>query len=125
MIFTFQTVVEEIALILMMLAGHGYFHIHVEFLDSGKEVILHAPCMYIPSISSTLVNFLDIPTCKVAGDCVDLRNDNAYCLVELEDDSGTIIHYKVPLICVNTHVYTADQLMPSAPSSNLVKYYAW
>jgi hypothetical protein len=103
--------------------GHGYFYVRAEHhLDSGEEIILRAPCMYIPTIPSTLVNFLDIPRCQVSGMLVDVRNELAYQLVELEDVSKKVVRYKVPLIRVNTRLYTANRLIPSSPSSQQLHY---
>lgn len=102
--------------------GYGFFHIHAEHMDTGKTILLRAPCMLIPSIPSTLVNVLDIPRCQVSGMVVDVRNDIAYQLLEVENDSHEVIRYRVPLMCTNTRLYTANQLVPSAQSSSSVQY---
>mmetsp|Transcript_17203 Transcript_17203/g.32574 ORF Transcript_17203/g.32574 Transcript_17203/m.32574 type:complete len:279 (+) Transcript_17203:3007-3843(+) len=68
------------------------------------------------------MNFLDIPKCMVTGELVDKREDVAYRLVELEDDHGHLSIYKIPLVCVNTRLYTSDRLIPSHESVDAIKY---
>lgn len=102
--------------------GYGFFHVKAYKLDTNEEIILRAPCMYIPSIPSTLMNFLDIPNCMVAGELVDKCNHTAYRLAELEDSSGSVVRCKVPLVCVNTRLYTAEHLILSSPSEQTIRY---
>jgi hypothetical protein len=102
--------------------GYGFFHIHAEHAVTGKTILLRAPCMLIPSIPSTLVNFLDIPRCQVSGMVVDVRNDQAYQLLEVENDCKEVIRYRVPLLRMNTRLYTANRLVPSAQNSSSVQY---
>lgn len=78
--------------------------------------------MYIPSIPSTLINFLDIPDCVVSGELVDMRHNIAYRLTELEDISGDVVKCKIPLVRVNTRLYTADRLIPSGDSCQSIEY---
>jgi hypothetical protein len=102
--------------------GYGFFHIKAYCFEDNKEVILKAPCTYIPSIPSTLMNFLDVPHCMVAGELVDFRSGTAYRLVELEHDKQVITRLKVPLVRINCRLYTEDRLIPYSPSIQTIRY---
>lgn len=103
--------------------GYGFFHICSYHIKNNVKQTLRVPCMYIPTIPSTLVNFLDIPHCSVIGKFVNKKTAQAYQYVEVTGTDGRMQLHKIPLICVhNTRLYTAEPLIAALPSSDMTSY---
>lgn len=78
-----------------------------------QSQFLSVPCRCIPTIKSTLLNFLDSPDVTISIEYVDKSTGQCYRMVGLHDAmENNIVQHMVPLVNIHQRLYT-HRLIPS------------